>query len=237
MPAERRSIMTTSTGSDVGGPDMAQCSVTGQWFAKDELVTFQGRLVCALGKAQLLDTLRTGGRILGELPIPGVWVRTRALLLDCLLLGTGALILTGLLGFLTLQPSDPSIGVATSAFRVVAILAADIVFVVVFVALLHYFFGKTPGKMLTRTTMICLDGSRPRFIRCLSRSLVTFAGWWVFLALAIMSFRSHGSGVLAASGLALALGWHVADGIAALTDRRRRSLHDRICGTLVFEDY
>ena len=235
MPAERRSIVTTSTGSDVGGSDMAQCSVTGQWFAKDELVTFQGRLVCALGKAQLLDTLRTGGRILGELPIAGAWVRTRASLFDCMLFCAGALILTDLQLSLTAPQGHPPTGVR-AVFLGGAVWAVDILFVVGLVALLHYYFGKTPGKMLTRTTMTCLDGLRPRFILCLSRSLLTFAGWWVFLALAIMSFRSHSSGVLVASGLALVLGWHIADGIAALTDRRRRSLHDRICGTLVFKD-
>ncbi len=133
MPAERRSIVTTSTGSDVGGSDMAQCSVTGQWFAKDELVTFQGRLVCALGKAQLLDTLRTGGRILGELPIAGAWVRTRASLLDCMLFCAGALILTDLQLSLTAPQGHPPTGVR-AVFLGGAVWAVDILFVVGLVA-------------------------------------------------------------------------------------------------------
>ena len=39
---------------------MVQCAITGQWVPDDEIITLQGHRVCADGKLELLERLRSG---------------------------------------------------------------------------------------------------------------------------------------------------------------------------------
>jgi uncharacterized RDD family membrane protein YckC len=100
---------------------------------------------------------------------------------------------------------------------------------------LHAGWGQTVGKVYFGVAVVDRDLRRIRLRRAVMRELPRIS--WTSLCFplsldALTDLDTLDSAGIAALGAAV-LCWWLADGLAMVTDPRRRSLHDRIAGTLV----
>ncbi len=203
-------------------PGMAQCSVTGKFVPEDELVTIQGQRVCAEGKAILLERLKSGETMPGELEKPTVIRRFGSIFLDGLLIGVPSAIASGVLAAGTPEDQLPvTLGIVTLVSTAVAVL---------YFGAMHASRGQTVGKMAGKIVVVNnSDGSKisagTAYIRALAYSGPSFITGLAY-------FTNNDSALLIANGFVSIYG--IANILFALFDRsRQRSLHDRIAGTRV----
>ena len=81
---------------------LVQCEITGKWVPEDEIVEFQGRMVCAEGKELLLERLRSGELLPGEMETPSIGKRFGCLFVDGLVLGVVSIVIGA--GLLSIGP-------------------------------------------------------------------------------------------------------------------------------------
>lgn len=214
-------------------PGMGRCSVTGKMVPEDELVTIQGQRVCAEGKAILLQRLKAGEGIPGEMEKPGVLRRVGCIILDSIILGVPFLIVAIAVGGVTFGSSG-----ATAGMGVVTSVIA-----VIYFGQMHAMKGQTLGKMAGKIVVVNMDGSPISMPTAYIRA-VAYAGPRVisailtlFLMLSINAAPgARNMGVIAAVGFIGGLVWlyYLVDCLFALFDGSgQRALHDRIAGTRV----
>jgi uncharacterized RDD family membrane protein YckC len=225
-------------------PQMGQCSVTGKMVPEDELVTIHGQRVCAEGKAILLQRLKAGEAMPGEMEKPPVLRRVGCIILDSIILGVPFWIFGALLGA-TYFARGAAVGRG-----MLALLAA--VVSIVYFGYLHAMRGQTLGKMTGKIVVVNLDGSpistQTAFIRALAYAgpnlLSSLA--LLFIAFTVTTPPVAGPvgpvGPTGAAGtlwltslIAMLVGaYGLANCLFALFDRNaQRALHDRIAGTRV----
>ena len=199
---------------------MAQCSVTGKFVPEDELVTIQGQRVCAEGKAILLDRLRSGEAMPGELEKPTVLRRFGAIFLDGLIFTIPFAILGAILG------ASGNLAILESGVLTLASTAAS----VLYLGALHARDGQTLGKKAAKLRVVNnSDGSAITTGTAFSRALL-YAGP-SFVSGFMEMTRNEGAILIAAALVGV---WGIANVLFALFDRdRQRALHDRIVGTRV----
>lgn len=204
------------------GPGMAQCSVTGKWVPEDEIVTLHGQRVCAEGKAILLERLRSGEAMPGELEKPTVLRRFGSIFLDNLILGIPTGIATVVI-----------IGGRPDAFLPTAILTmiSSIVYIVYFGAM-HASSGQTVGKKAGKIRVVRdADGGaiapNAAYVRAIAYAGPNFISG--------LSYLTQSEALIGIISIVVGL-YALCDVIFALADRaRQRSLHDRIAGTRVID--
>ncbi len=149
---------------------MGQCAVTGSIVPEDELVTIQGQRVCAEGKAILLEHLRAGVALPGELERPTVLRRFGCIFVDGIIMGVAGAIIGGVAG--------GAMGVGGTRVGGIAFVATISLltntFTLLYFALMHGSRGQTVGKMAGKLVVVNLDGSpigmRTAFARALAYS-------------------------------------------------------------------
>ncbi len=209
---------------------MAQCSITKKWFPEDELVTFQGQLVCAEGKQILLDRLQTGALAPNEFVRPGVWRRIGCIFfIDGILLGAVGLVLDYPFGITLGTPvADPTL---ISRRIIASILGLAVV--ILYFGLLHGWKGQSLGKMVGNLRVINMDGTPISKPKAFARALTYTFGNVLFVLTLLIGLLSKNIALIG-WGSGLAGVWELTDCIMALADTRmQRSLHDRICRTRV----
>ncbi len=225
------------------GTPMAQCTVTGTWHPTDELVSFQGQLVCAEGKQILLDRIMAGESPTLVAGRPSVLRRFGCIFLDDLILMIPMFILEFIFfGSLILGSPNQLASNQQHAryfyfmFSGLFSLVMTIGFIVYF-ALLHSRNGQTVGKKVGKLRVVNLDGTpistRTAWIRALA-----YLGPNLLVALGVIlfsSFLSLSAFVIVNAIMSFAVfGWFLAEIILGLSDSQmQRTLHDRIAGTRV----
>ncbi len=199
---------------------MGQCAVTGKMVPEDELVTIQGQRVCAEGKAILLDRLKAGEGLPGEIEKPTVLRRFGCIFVDGLIIGVPFAILNAILG--ANQTSIAILGVVSLVSTAVQ---------VIYFAQMHAARGQTVGKMAGKLRVVNLDGTpitlQTAYIRAFAYAGVGFLSG---LALAL-----NMPSMVAIVGFIVG-GYAIANVLFALFDRgMQRALHDRIAGTRVIQ--
>ena len=188
--------------------EMRYCVQCGNSFPVRELVTLGSVSVCANCKPLYLQRMREGGQTLGTMGnthYGGFWIRFLARIIDGVLLGIVSLLIRIPLGLaaVAVPGTGAGAGVGLGLIGIAGLLS-----VAVYVAYEAFFLttrGATPGKMALGLRVVMTNGGPISVGTAIGRY---FAGW--------------------VSGIIFAIGY-----IMAGFDEQKRSLHDRICNTLV----
>jgi uncharacterized RDD family membrane protein YckC len=191
------------------------CSECGRPYPAHEMVTIGTATVCAQCKPIFMQRMREGGQAVGVRRYGGFWIRFVAIVIDAIILGVVGLIvglpLRMILGVSTIsavQTNDPS-AVAAMLPAILGMAGVSILInLAIGIAYDVYFVstkGGTIGKLAVGLQIIRLDGSRLSMGQAFGRYFAKFL-----------------------SAMILYIGF-----IMAGFDAEKRSLHDRICNTLV----
>ena len=225
---EHISDVSPSPQSVESPPGMLQCSVTGQWLPPDDLVMFRGRLVSAQGKALLVDQLRTGVDVSGTLVCGGLLRRRRAIGIDFLvLIGVAYLVGAIVYGLFRSESHLPH------SLRMSITLGLATLFALTYFTVMHRWRGQSLGKMTRGLRVVSLNANRISWAQAVGRSLIVLVGWFAAVALMLVAQYKRQPGMFHFAYVLL-VAWMLIDMLPALFDKaRRRTLHDRICGTRV----
>ena len=211
------------------GPGMAQCSVTGKWVPEDEIVTLHGQRVCAEGKAVLLERLRSGESMPGELEKPGVLRRLGSLILDGIIIGIPMMVAS----FIFIGATGAATAPGPDTFIPSAILTTlSAVIYIVYFGAQHAASGQTLGKKAGKIRVVRNDNGGPidnatSYLRALAHFGPNLVSG--------LSYFTGSDLVIGFVGIVFFI-YVLADILFALFDRaRQRSLHDRIAGTRVID--
>jgi uncharacterized RDD family membrane protein YckC len=211
------------TTNQVLEPGFAQCAVTGKIVPEDELVMINGQRVCAEGKAILLERLRAGEAIPGELLRPRMLLRLGCSIIDVLILlvpGFVIGIVTGIGVVATRTRSDTGLAVAVS------VVTQSVV--ILYYALMHGSRGQTVGKMAGKLSVVNLNGTPINMGTAFVRAFA-YGGPNLLAAITLLVDPSIGALANIVVGF-----YGLANVMFALLDRsQQRALHDRIAGTRV----
>ncbi len=219
---------------DITDGQLVRCEVTGEMIPLDETVVINGLRVSAQGKAILMDQLKTGDNMPGELEAPGSLRRFGCAVLDGLLLGgVGMLLGFASVGVSAALSEDSSLPILVQS---VAELLATVVAVIYFTAL-HTIKGQSLGKMLGKYRVTNLQGAPITFSQALIRAMA-FTGVqaispivMILLFLAGMIGANEGILVIAAViGVVVGL-YSFGNAICVLVHPQKRAIHDLLAGT------
>lgn len=190
-------------------PETVVCSQCGRSFPKDQVVTFDGRTVCAACKPAFVQKLKEGATPEGDFRYAGFWIRFGAKVIDGLLLYVVNITLTFFMGlFLGLSATSLEPGETLSSGHLLMVGIQQLIAIAIPTCYNTYLvgrFGATLGKMACGLKVITPSGDRVSYPRALGRN---FAEW--------------------ISSIILSIGY-----IMAAFDDEKRALHDRICSTRV----
>jgi len=214
---------------------LARCSVTGNLVPEDELINFQGQLVCAEGKAILLDRLKAGEALVGGMERPRILLRFGCIVLDNIILAVAGGLVGGLLGAGMGIMKFPMATIFAAAQIAAAIIA------VTYFTMMHAARGQTLGKMAGKIMVVNLDGTpisfRTAFIRALiyyGPSFLNIVLMFIFVSNAPPPGQPTTPFNSMTIGSALVGCWYIADLLVGLLDtNQQRTIHDRIAGTRV----
>jgi uncharacterized RDD family membrane protein YckC len=212
---------------------MGQCAVTGKMVPEDELVTIQGQRVCAEGKAILLQRLKAGEVVPGEMERPPVLRRGGCIILDGIILGVPGWIV-GFMAGMARERASISVLLVTFLMAIVTII---------YFGQMHFKKGQTLGKMAGKIRVVNLDGTAISFQTAYIRALA-YAGPSLVMSLvsvfvvaifgAAASPSMFGGSLILVFFNVLAGAYGLANCLFALLDSTaQRALHDRIAGTRV----
>ena len=215
---------------------MVQCEITGKWVPQDEIITIEGRQVCAEGKAELLDRLKSGERLPGELERPSVLRRLGAMIVDGIVMG----VVNYSIGFLILGSALFGAAQATTAAGITVGFGVwqlgSIVILTAYYTLMHGKYGQTLGKMAVKIKVLNGNGSpismNTAFLRFIYYNGPAMIGMIIISISAII-----GSDVLVmVSGVINSVAgiYILVSAIMAIVDReQQRAIHDRLAKTRV----
>lgn len=137
----------------------AACSQCGRLFPADDMVSYEGRYICAECKPLFFQKIKEGAAVTGERVYAGFWIRFGAKFLDGIILN----IINQLLAVvIKLGVKDVQTATYISAGIGLVLNAAFVI----------YFTGKygaTPGKMACKIEIIRADGSPMTYGRATGR--------------------------------------------------------------------
>lgn len=185
-------------------PGGGVCCECGRTFSGDELLSYEGVLVCAACKPVFFQRVQEGAAVPGTMRYAGFWIRFVAKFVDGIVIGVVNMLISLAFTFLVVRSVTSGATGMGIGLQVVAW------FIQMFVqgAYCVYFLGKsgaTPGKMACKLKVVRADGSPLTYGRAFGR----FFGEML-------------------SGLTLGIGY-----IMAGFDEEKRALHDRVCDTRV----
>ena len=184
------------------------CSQCGRSFTPDQVVTFDGQVICAACKPMFVQKLKEGVAVQGALRYAGFWIRFGAKIIDVLILTAvqwAILLPLGMVAFSSFA-TNPTEGATASPFLLMGL--QQLIGIIIPAAYTTFFlgrFGATPGKMACGLRVVTPEGGKISYLRALGRN---FAEW--------------------ISAIILGIGY-----IMAAFDTEKRALHDRVCSTRV----
>jgi uncharacterized RDD family membrane protein YckC len=137
----------------------AACSQCGRLFAADDMVTYDGRYICADCKPLFFQKIKEGALVTGERVYAGFWIRFGAKFIDGIILNIAGRLL-GLIIGLAMKGNDSAIYVAGAVG-----FAINAAYVIYFTGK----FGATPGKMACKLEVIRPEGEPMTFGRATGR--------------------------------------------------------------------
>lgn len=212
-PPDFQSMEDKPGGATTGQEDNADfatavCSQCGRSFPQDQVVTFEGQVVCAACKPIFVQKLREGVGLPTTLTYGGFWIRFAAKMIDGILLAIVQWIILIPLSILmapsTVQNGGNGLPPGFFIFFGVQMLvsfALPVVYNTYFIGR----FGATLGKMACRLRVVTPEGEKVTYMRALGRICAEIISYMI-----------------------LAIGY-----IMAAFDDEKRALHDRICSTRV----
>ncbi len=186
------------------GAEGGVCCECGKHFPQDELLRYEGSLVCAACKPVFFQRVQEGAAVPGTLRFAGFWIRFAAKFIDGILVGVVNMLVSMAFTFMAVRAvasGSPGgmIGIQVGAWFIQMIIQGS------YYVYFHGKYGATPGKMACKIKVIRADGTAMTYGRAFGR----FFGDML-------------------SGLTLCIGY-----IMAGTDDEKRALHDRLCDTRV----
>ena len=180
------------------------CSQCRRSFVTDELVSYEGHVVCAECKPTFLQRIREGVIAPIAMRYAGFWIRFVALMIDSFALSVilGILFLVaGMVGYAVGSRRSPGINIALGLVIMFLMWAVPAAYVTIMVGR----WGATLGKMAIGLKIVQADGGRVGYWRAFGRG-------WAWLLSYIILFVGF---------------------IIAGFDSKKRALHDYICDTRV----
>jgi len=165
----------------VGGVAVAEggvCSQCRRNFPTDELVSYEGHVVCAECKPTFLQRIREGVISPVVLRYAGFWIRFVAVFIDGILLQVINLVLTFLfMG--TIFASRYSQSGATGAFILMTVLQYAII--ISYETIMVGRYGATLGKMAVGVRVVRADGGRVGYGRAFGRYFAKIVSYIILL--------------------------------------------------------
>ena len=217
-------------------PGMVQCEVTGKWLPEDEVVTIQGVRVGAEGTQILLDKLKSGAALPGEMETPGAGRRFGAMFLDNLMLTVATTPLKLLIAMVLVtgasQSGNNTAGAAIDGLA--GLITIGMAFA--YFTLMHAKSGQTVGKKAAKLKVVRLDG-KPIDLRTSVIRTAVYQGPGLVGAVMVSLAISPGLSAVALVGgviSILSLVYLLVTAIMALVDKsKQQAIHDRVAGTRV----
>lgn len=222
-----------------GQQELVRCQVTGEMVPADEIVEFQGQMVSAHGKEILIDRLKSGESLPGQVEPPNIWRRFLALVIDALILGVPGfflylLFLSNAGGSLSDIFNPPRFQAVQEEMKATQWIQQMLGLAIFFTywTLFHGLKGQSIGKMALRIKVVNLDmtpiGIRTAFLRALY-----YNGPQVILPFVLIFTQNEMVTILISI---IASPYFIVNVVMALADsNRQRSLHDRLAGTRVIQ--
>ena len=135
------------------------CSQCGRLFPADEMVSYEGRSICAECKPIFFQKIKEGAAVVGQREYAGFWIRFGAKFVDGIILQVAARIL-GLFVGLAFKGAENAVYIAAALG-----LVLNAIYVIYFTGK----YGATPGKMVCKIEVIRPDGSPMTFGRATGR--------------------------------------------------------------------
>ena len=180
------------------------CCECGRTFPADELLSYEGALVCAACKPVFFQRVQEGAPVPGKMRYAGFWIRFVAKFVDGIVVGVVNMLVSLAFTFLVVR----SVSSGATGMGIGLQIVAWFIQMFVQCAYCVYFLGKfgaTPGKMACKLKVVRADGTALTYGRAFGR----FFGEML-------------------SGLTLGIGY-----VMAGFDQEKRALHDRVCDTRV----
>lgn len=167
-----------------GGGAMSQCVECGNMFPMNDMVSHQGRTICANCKPRYFQRLQEGGAVPGIFQYAGFWVRFCAKFLDGIITGVINMVFGFIAGavMVTSQPTPESI----MAMQ----LVLNLIGFAVFIGYNTFFlgrFGATPGKMALGLKVVRPDGTPLTYGRACGRTFAEILSSFTLLIGYIMA--------------------------------------------------
>ncbi|MHC4885012.1 MAG: RDD family protein [Planctomycetota bacterium] len=206
---------------------MGTCEITGTTVPEDELIDFQGYRVCAEGKAEILQRLKSGETLPGELERPRFLRRFGCLFVDGIVIGVvGGAFSFAFIGGIAF--TDPEKLKDVSSAQGMATLLT-LLFTVGYLTLMHGKYGQTLGKMAGKIKVVNPDGSDITMGQGLIRALA-YEGPQLLSPFFMLALSFEASQIF--TMLAGLYVW--ANLIVMLIDKEmHRAIHDRLAKTRV----
>ena len=209
-------------------PNLAQCEITKQWVPADEIIEIQGHKVCSAGKEILLQRLKSGDALPGEMERPTATRRFLCNVMDEIILWIPVAVLAYMVG---VQVGFGGVPPTASLLMQAVVGLVDVVLSLVYFGTMDGARGQTLGKMAGKIKVVNLDGTPITMSKGYLRALC-FAGPYVLAPLPLLIGLQTVSIVTNWIGSVYLL----VSIILALADRtRQRALHDRLTGTRVIK--
>lgn len=200
-PAASASSVTSAPIGAEGGV----CCECGKHFPQDELLSYEGSLVCAACKPVFFQRVQEGATVPGTMRFAGFWIRAAAKIIDGILVGVVNMVISMAFTFMAVRAVMASgspgrmIGIQVVAWLIQMTIQGS------YYVYFHGKYGATLGKMACKIKVVRADGTAITYGRAFGR----FFGDML-------------------SGIILCIGY-----IMAGTDEEKRALHDRLCDTRV----
>lgn len=145
------------------------CSVCGKMFARDMMVKFGEKWVCALCKPGYVQMSQEGIRRPGEMTFAGFWIRFLAKFMDGLAIQATTSAVGFIIGTAFAAPA-PSTDFAAFGLKWVLSIGFGAAYSTFFIGK----FRATPGKMACGLVVVRADGANVSYLRALGRHFSEF---------------------------------------------------------------
>jgi uncharacterized RDD family membrane protein YckC len=167
----KRGAPDRRAGQDSTGAGRQTCSECSRPFAREDMLFLSGRWICAGCKPVVVQKMKEGVALAGELPYAGFWIRFAAIGIDGLILWLMNLVVFIPLGLVSpIGEENPMAAVAYLPLMMLIQYAIPVAYDTWFVGK----YGATPGKMACKLKVVAGDGRPISYGRAVGRH---FAKW------------------------------------------------------------
>ena len=147
------------------------CSECGQAFAEDDMIRFSDVWVCAGCKPIIVQKIKEGVTLNGEMEYAGFWIRVGAWFIDYLIMAIASAIIYFPLTFMGFSSfAEPA------AFAIIQLITTILNFIIPAVYE-SWFVGKyaaTPGKMACKLKAVMSEGDQVSFATAIGRHFAKY---------------------------------------------------------------